>query len=191
MKIIIDIDTRSYFTSATSIIAIPTGIKILNWFVTLWSGCFFLISSVFFIIGFLLSFSFGGFTGLILSNCMIDTLLHDSYFVVGHFHYVLSLGAVYTLFSAIYNYILFFSSYLCFNEYLGRIHFGVFFLSSNIIFFSMHALGIFGFPRRIFDYPVMFFRYHWMNSFGTVGVLLSILCFIMAFVINFHYLWFH
>ena len=176
-----DIDTRSYFTSATSIIAIPTGIKILNWFATLWSGCMFLISSTFFIIGFLLSFSFGGFTGLILANCMIDTLLHDSYFVVGHFHYVLSLGAVYTFFGAFYNYFIFFSSYLWFNEFLGRIHFSLFFISSNVIFFNMHSLGIFGFPRRIFDYPVMFFRYHWLNSFGTVGVLLSLLCFILSF----------
>ena len=85
-------------------LAVPTGIKILNWFATLWSGCFFLITPLFFIIGFLFSFSFGGFTGLILANCIIDTLLHDSYFVVGHFHYVLSLGAVYTFFAAFYNY---------------------------------------------------------------------------------------
>jgi len=120
----------------------------------------FLISSTFFIIGFLLSFSFGGLTGIILANCMIDTLLHDSYFVVGHFHYVLSLGAVYTFFGAFYNYFIFFCCYLWFNEFLGRIHFGIFFISSNVIFFNMHCLGIYGFPRRIFDYPVVFYRYH-------------------------------
>jgi cytochrome c oxidase subunit 1 len=175
-----DIDTRSYFTSATSIIAIPTGIKILNWFATLWSGCFFLISSIFFIIGFLLSFSFGGFTGIILANCCIDILLHDCYFVVGHFHYVLSLGAIYSSFAAFYNYLLFFSSYSFFNEFVGRIHFSFFFNSSNLLFFSMHSLGIFGFPRRIFDYSLIFFRYHWMNYFGTVGIVLSLLCFILV-----------
>jgi cytochrome c oxidase subunit 1 len=91
---------------------------------------------------------------------MIDTLLHDSYFVVGHFHYVLSLGAVYTFFGAFYNYFIFFSSYLWFNEFLARIHFSFFFISSNLIFFSMHSLGIFGFPRRIFDYSIIFFRFH-------------------------------
>ena len=173
-----DINTRSYPTSATPIIAIPTGIKILNRFATLWSGCFFLISSLFFIIGFLLSSSFGGFTGLIPANRMIDTILHDSYFVVGHSHYVPSLGAVYTFFSAFYNYSLFFSSYYPFNEFLGRIHSPFFSISSNVISFSMHSPGILGSPRRIFDYPVIFFRYHRMNSFGTIGVLLSILRFI-------------
>ena len=178
-----DIDTRAYFTSATSIIAVPTGIKILNWFATLWSGCFFLITPLFFIIGFLFSFSFGGFTGLILANCIIDTLLHDSYFVVGHFHYVLSLGAVYTFFAAFYNYWIFFCSYLSFNDFLGRIHFSLFFIASNLIFFSMHSLGIFGFARRIFDYPVIFFRYHWSNSFGMYGVALSMFFFLCPFLL--------
>jgi len=147
-----DIDTRAYFTSATSIIAVPTGIKILNWFATLWSGSFFLI-----------------------------TLLHDSYFVVGHFHYVLSLGAVYTFFAAFYNYWIFFCSYFSFNDFLGRFHFSLFFIASNLIFFSMHSLGIFGFARRIFDYPVIFFRYHWSNSFGMYGVALSMFFFLHAF----------
>ena len=154
-----------------------------NWFCTLWSGCFFLISQFFFIIGFLLSFSFGGFTGLILANCMIDTLLHDSYFVVGHFHYVLSLGAVYTFFGAFYNYFIFFSCYFWFNEFLGRIHFSFFFISSNIIFFSMHSLGLIGFPRRIFDYPIIYVRYHWINSLGLIGIILSILLFLLSIAV--------
>ena len=111
-------------------------------------------------IGFIISFYFGGFTGIILSNCIIDILLHDSYFVVGHFHYVLSLGAVYTFFSSFYNYYIYFTSYLLINELLARIHFSFLFISSNLIFFSMHSLGIIGFPRRIFDYSIIFFRYH-------------------------------
>ena len=176
-----DIDTRCYFTSSTSIISIPTGIKILNWFSTLWSSILFKIAIILFIIGFLLSFNFGGFTGLILSNCIIDILLHDSYFVVGHFHYILSLGAIYTFFSSFYNYSLLFTFY--FNEFLSRIHFSFFFISSNLIFFSMHSLGIFAFPRRIFDYPLIFLRYHWINSFGILGTLLSILCFILSFIL--------
>ena len=184
-----DIDTRAYFTSATSIIAVPTGIKILNWFATLWSACFFLITPLFFIIGFLFSFTFGGFTGLILANCIIDTLLHDSYFVVGHFHYVLSLGAVYTFFAAFYNYWIFFCSYFSFNDFLGRIHFSLFFIASNLIFFSMHSLGIFGFARRIFDYPVIFFRYHWSNSFGMYGVALSMFFFLLFKFWWLNFLW--
>ena len=128
-----DLDTRSYFTFSTEIIAIPTGIKILNWLATISSSCFFLITPLYFIIGFLWSFTFGGITGVILGNSIIDTLLHDSYFIVGHFHYVLSLGALYTIISAFYTYWMFFSNYT-FSDSIGRIHFGSFFISSNSIF---------------------------------------------------------
>jgi heme/copper-type cytochrome/quinol oxidase subunit 1 len=182
-----DIDTRSYFTSATSIIAIPTAIKILNWWATLWSGTLFLFTPALFIIGFLFSFTFGGFTGLILANCIIDILLHDSYFVVGHFHYVLSLGAVYTFFAAIYNYWIFFSSYFYFYDILGRIHFCFFFISSNLIFFSLHSLGILSFPRRIFDYPLLFFRFLWSNSFGLIGISTSACSFLSSLLSFFIY----
>ena len=122
-----DIVTLSYFTTATSIIAVPTGIKIFNWLATLWTGCFYLATPLLFIIGFLFSFSFGGFTGIILANCIIDSLLHDTYFIVGHFHYVLSLGAVYTIFAAFYTYFNYFSSHFYTNEFLGRLHFSFFF----------------------------------------------------------------
>jgi len=155
---------------------------------------YYLITPLFFIIGFLLSFSFGGFTGLILANSIIDLILHDSYFVVGHFHYVLSLGAVYAIFASFYTYSLFLlnfsynihhqqpsynnnimphntshssSSYLlfsissiAFNDFIGRLAYIAFFISSNLLFFPMHSLGIFGFPRRIFDYSINFYRFH-------------------------------
>jgi heme/copper-type cytochrome/quinol oxidase subunit 1 len=174
-----DLDTRSYFTFSTSIIAIPTGIKILNWLATIWSSCFFLITPLYFIIGFLFSFTFGGFTGLILANSIIDTILHDSYFIVGHFHYVLSLGAVYTIFAAFYTYWIFFST-ISFSDYLGRIHFGSFFISSNSIFFTMHSLGIIGCPRRIYDYSMIFFKFQWFNSLGLIGIYLSIAILLFA-----------
>jgi len=175
-----DIDPRAYSTPATTIIAIPTGIKILNWFATPWSGRFFLITPFFFVIGFLSSFSFGGFTGLILANRIIDSLLHDPYFVVGHSHYVLPLGAVYTIFAAFYNYYIFFSSFYSI-DLLGRLHFLVSFLSSNPIFFPMHSLGIFGFPRRTFDYPVLFPRFHWLSSAGILGIIISMFLLIRPF----------
>jgi len=156
-----DIDTRTYSTTATSITAIPTGIKILNRIATLWSGSFYLITPLSFIIGFLFSFSFGGFTGPIPANSIIDTPLHDPYFVIGHSHYALSPGAVYTIFAAFYNYRIPLSSYFSLNDFLGRCHYFTSSLSPNLISFPMHSLGINGFPRRIFDYPIIYFKFHW------------------------------
>jgi len=179
----LDIGTRIYFTSITSIIAIPTGIKIFNWLSTIWSSCLYFSIPILFINGFLFSFTFGGFTGVILANCLIDSLLHDSYFVVGHFHYVLSLGAVYAIFASFYNYFTLFSSYFVSIDLLGRISFILFFLSSNIIFFTMHSLGLLGCSRRIFDYQLSFFRFHWFISFGFYGVLLSFVFFILSFIL--------
>jgi cytochrome c oxidase subunit 1 len=173
-----DIVTLAYYTTATSITAIPTGIKIYNWLATLWTGCLYWITSQFFIIGFLFSFSFGGFTGLIPANCIIDTLLHDSYFIVGHFHFVLSLGAVYTIFSAFYTYFNYFSSYPYINELIGRWNLFFFSFSSNLISFSMHSLGLMGFPRRIFDYPVVFFRFNRVQSFAWSGISISLFLFL-------------
>jgi heme/copper-type cytochrome/quinol oxidase subunit 1 len=154
---------------------------------------YYLITPLFFILGFLLSFSFGGFTGLILANSIIDLILHDSYFVVGHFHYVLSLGAVYAIFASFYTYSLFLLNFsynnyeqihannnnsqsnnsiihspyllfsissIAFNDFIGRLAYISFFISSNLLFFPMHSLGIFGFPRRIFDYSINFYRFH-------------------------------
>jgi heme/copper-type cytochrome/quinol oxidase subunit 1 len=178
-----DIDTKAYFTISTSIIAIPTAIKILNWLATIWTGCFFYITPLFFIIGFLFSFSFGGFTGLIIASCILDNLLHDTYFIIGHFHYVLSLGAVYTIFASIYNYINILTC-IIYNELLGRLHYTFFFISSNIIFLSMHILGINSFPRRIFDYPILYIRFHWFNNFGMIGIILSLIFFIFSVIIN-------
>ena len=148
--------------------------KILNWLATIWSSCFFIITPLYFIIGFLFSFSFGGFTGLILANSLIDIILHDSYFIVGHFHYVLSLGAVYSIFAAIYTYWVFFSI-ITPSDYLGRIQFGWFFISTNLISLSMHTLGIIGFPRRIYDYGLLFFRFQWINSLGLIGIYLGLM----------------
>lgn len=215
-----DIDSRAYFTSSTSIIGVPTGIKLLNWLLTLWANLYFLITPLFFILGFLLSFSFGGFTGLILANSIIDLILHDSYFVVGHFHYVLSLGAVYAIFSSFYTYSLFLLNFsynihhtqskssrntllnklqntmgnhnsishplfsissIAFNDFIGRLAYISFFISSNLLFFPMHSLGIFGFPRRIFDYSINFYRFHWLSSLSLIGIGFSLLLFLLSF----------
>jgi len=165
---------------------------------------FYLITPIFFILGFLLSFSFGGFTGLILANSIIDLILHDSYFVVGHFHYVLSLGAVYCIFASFYTYSLFllspslslpsssnisqlavihpFSiSSTGFNDFIGRLAYISFFISSNLLFFPMHTIGILGFPRRVFDYLIIFYRFNWLSSLSLIGIGLSLLLFLLSF----------
>ena len=122
---------------------------------------------VLYCLGFLFSFSFGGISGLILANSFLDILLHDSYFVVAHFHYVLSLGASFSFFAGFFNYIvLMLGKY--YNECLGRINFIFFFLSSNAVFFNLHYIGLIGFPRRIFDYSINYFRLNWLSCFGLV-----------------------
>lgn len=179
-----DIDTRAYYTSVTSIIAIPTGMKVFNWMATAWAGIGFFTTAILFCWGFMFHFSFGGFTGLILANIVIDVVPHDSYFVVSHFHYVPSLGAVYTIYAAFFNYWIIFSSYYWFYDFLGRIHFTAFFISSNLIFFSMHSLGLYGFPRRIFDYFIIFVRYNRFSAFGLVGIIIPLLFFISSLIFS-------
>ena len=153
-----DLDTRSYLTFPTSIIAIPTGIKILNWLTTIHSSIIYLFTSIYFIIGFLFSSTFGGFTGPIPANSIIDTILHDSYFIIGHPHYALSLGAIYTISAAFYTYWILFTS-ISFLDYLGRIHSGSSSISPNLISFTMHSLGIIGFLWWIYDYSMIFFKF--------------------------------
>jgi heme/copper-type cytochrome/quinol oxidase subunit 1 len=178
-----DLDTRSYFSFATSIIAIPTGIKILNWLATIRSSPFSLITPLYFIIGFPFSSTFGGFTGPIPANSIIDTILHDSYFIIGHPHHAPSSGAIYTISAAFYTYWISFSL-ISFSDYLGRIHSSSSFISSNSIFLTMHSLGIFGFPRRIYDYSMMYFKFQWSYSLGLIGIILSINLFsILIFIV--------
>ena len=177
-----DLDTRSYLTFATSIIAIPTGIKILNWLSTIYSGVIYLFTSLYFIIGFLFSSTFGGFTGPIPANSIIDTILHDPYFIIGHPHYAPPLGAIYTISAAFYTYWMLFTS-IAFLDYLGRIHSGSSFISSNLISFTMHSLGIIGFPRRIYDYSLQFFKFQWFNSIGLAGIGLSLCVLLLAVMV--------
>jgi heme/copper-type cytochrome/quinol oxidase subunit 1 len=173
----LDIDTRAYFTAVTMIIAVPTGIKIFSWIATIWGGSIRFVTPMLFAIGFITLFTFGGLTGVVLANSGINAVMHDTYYVVAHFHYVLSMGAVFSIFAGWYYWIGKMTG-LRYSEILGQLHFVLFFTGVNITFLPMHFLGLAGMPRRIPDYPDAYAEWNAIASFGSYLSALSAILFL-------------
>jgi cytochrome c oxidase subunit I len=173
-----DVNTKMYFTAATMVIAVPTGIKIFSWIATMWGGSLTFKVPMVWSLGFIFMFTVGGVTGVVLANGGIDNYMHDTYYVVAHFHYVLSLGAVFSLFAG-FTYWFGKMSGRHLSEALGHLHFWMFFIGVNVVFFPMHFLGLQGMPRRYPDYPNA--QAFW-NEIVTYGYILMAASMVVFFI---------
>jgi cytochrome c oxidase subunit I len=178
------VDEKMYFTAATMIIAVPTGVKIFSWIATMWGGSITFETPMLWAIGFIFLFTVGGVTGVVLANGGVDTYMTDTYYVVAHFHYVLSLGAIFSIFAGFYYWFPKMTGRM-YNEFLGKVHFFLMFIGVNIVFFPMHFLGLDGMPRRIPDYTPAFAYWNKVSTIGYMITIAGVAAFFLNLIISF------
>lgn len=174
-----DLDTRFYFASATLIIAVPTGIKVFSWLFSFFSRVFIQIPLFYWVLGFLILFTFGGFSGIVISNAHLNLFFHDSYYVIAHFHYVLSLGAVVGIFLSVFFLFPFFFAF-SFSYFYQSLVFFLFFISSNLLFFPFHFLGFWGLPRHYLIFDLNFYLFSGLTLFSMLLLVLTLFVFLFS-----------